>query len=71
MLLRNKRIIERPNRLVMAANSVNMNVQDVNNVEMVMTDDTASPQVDKTVGPRTEIDKEQGQNIEIRECSEK
>ena len=55
----------------MATNTVNMNVQDVNNVEMVMTDDTASPHVDKTVGSSTEIDKEQGQEIEIREYSEK
>ena len=64
MLLRNKRVIERPNRLVMAANNVNSNVQDVDNVEMVMT--TASPQIDKTVGPSSELNKEQGQVIEIR-----
>ena len=70
MLLRNKRIIERPNRLIIAAKSVNMNVHDVNNVEMAMIDDTASPNVNKSVGPSAEIGKEHGQNIESREFSE-
>ena len=55
----------------MAAKSVNMNVHDVNNVEMAMIDDTASPHVNKSVGPSTEIDEEHGQNIESIESSEK
>ena len=49
MLLRKKRVIVRPIRLVMAANTVHSNINEVNNIEVTMT--TASPQeVEKTVG---------------------
>ena len=68
MLLRNKRVIERPNRLVMAANNVSSRIKNADNIEMIMT--TASPQIDKTVGPRSELEKEHGQEIEKGECSE-
>ena len=68
MLLRNNRVIESPIRLVMAANTVNNNINELDNIEMAMT--TASPQVEKTVGPSSELNTEQGQvmeNIAYRE----
>ena len=68
MILRNNRVIERPIRLVMAANTVNSSIKEVDNVEMAMT--TASPQVEKTVGPSSELNTEQGQMMENVECRE-
>ena len=63
MLLRKKRVIVRPIRLVMAANTVHSNINEVNNIEVTMT--TASPQeVEKTVGPSSELNIEQGQVME-------
>ena len=66
MLLRNSRVIERPIRMIMAANAIN-NVSEVNdrveNSETAMT--TASPQeAEKAVGPSSEISIEHGQVIE-------
>ena len=71
MVLCNKGVIERPNRLIMESKSVKVDMHAESNVEMAMIEYVASPNVNKTVGPDIEIIKGNGQDARNGESGEK